>query len=202
MIKICAHRGLWDKQSPQNSKAAIGKALSRSMAVEIDIHAWNGKIYVTHDGPENDSHAYLFEEIYPLFNSESVFFLDIKTKNCLPSIALQTQGLPGQIYFNNIPKSEISYYLDSNLDILDSVNKEDDLALEQKNSNLLIDIPDRQVFSRFCHNSNLDAKIEFYISLEIHQQDPQEQWELLKQRNHPNSYICTDFFERASRFFK
>lgn len=49
-VKI-AHRGLWDKDNPENSIGAFKKCIERNVAIELDIHILkDGTLVVFHDG--------------------------------------------------------------------------------------------------------------------------------------------------------
>lgn len=48
--KLIAHRGLHDKDTPENSMGALKKALEKDIAVEFDVHLLkDNKIIVFHD---------------------------------------------------------------------------------------------------------------------------------------------------------
>ena len=48
--KLIAHRGLHDKDTPENSMGALKKALEKDIAIEFDVHLLkDNKIVVFHD---------------------------------------------------------------------------------------------------------------------------------------------------------
>lgn len=83
MVKLFAHRGLWDEKIPQNSMASLRNAYENGFrAIEFDIWFWQEKLLINHDQPQDSLASNLAQlKDYFLYKNELEYWLDFKNLN-------------------------------------------------------------------------------------------------------------------------
>ncbi len=80
--RIFCHRGLWSHREDQNTRNSFVRAAASGFSVETDLHAFEGRIVISHDLPMRDSGLTLRE---------------VLSMNCTFALNLKSDGLSQEI---------------------------------------------------------------------------------------------------------
>ncbi|WP_282196388.1 hypothetical protein [Turicimonas muris] len=206
MMKIIAHRGLWQKLEDRNGIKAIGEALLEADGVETDVRDFQGKLVVSHDPATSSSVP--FEEYLKLPESRNkIWALNIKADGIGERIKKILSEFYIEDYFcfdMSIP--ETIRYRSFDLKLFSGVS---DFLFAPKINDMAEGIW-LDSFEKIWYSSE---EIEVYlrekkkiciVSEELHQRDHLEQWGMLKCSGlykSPFIYLCTDKPIEAKGFF-
>ncbi len=80
--RIFCHRGLWSSTEDQNTRLSFTRAVASGFSVETDLHAFQGRITISHDLPMQGSGLTLGE---------------VLSMDCAFALNLKSDGLSGEI---------------------------------------------------------------------------------------------------------
>jgi glycerophosphoryl diester phosphodiesterase len=201
MIKVCAHRGLWSQKREQNSINSLMVAQSKGYALEIDLHLYKNKLWVTHDGPLKDPFAYLLSELMPKIAEGTFVFWDLKGAHdplLLESFFKDRKNY----YLNNLDPKTQKKCKKLGLQCLNSINEKTQKIPQKHQDFLLIDFQGKESLMNYLTEFNPISSLEFFISREIFNEKPNYLWDELRTRKNSNLFICTDHCESLSEYIK
>lgn len=207
-MEIISHRGYWKKITEQNTTTAFNRSFSLGFGVEIDVRDCCGKLVISHDIP--NSKAVDFRE-----------FLELHTgyKNMPLAINIKADGLQ-TILYNLLKKYKITNYFVFDMSVPDGLiylnlkmkvftrqsevepippffNRADGVWMDEFHSDWI-------TTSKIKENLIKNKKV-CIVSPELHNRAYLPAWrkykKLSKNHNTKNIMLCTDFPERARRFF-
>lgn len=80
MIKIIAHRGMWNQSSEKNTMTAFERALNHGFGIETDFRDFNGELVISHDIPsKNAIPANAFFELCEHYAVDAPHALNVKS---------------------------------------------------------------------------------------------------------------------------
>jgi len=209
-VDIIAHRGLWLKESEQNSIESLTQAIKSGYGVETDIRDLDGKIVISHDLP-NKKNILLssFLEIYQSLNSFNGF---------KPSIAIniKSDGLHEKLV-DLIDRFDVNNYFVFDMSIPDTL-KYINLKL-----NTFIRISEYEIYPRKLKGIKgvwidqfkkqwftideiskhlIEGRDVCIVSSELHGRDEHELWKNIKHSSFDGRImICTDKPRKAEQYF-
>jgi hypothetical protein len=209
--RILAHRGLWKKESEQNSLKAIRNALNLGFGIEIDLREQDANLVLSHDFPSFKSEKLDHKhKVWELLEPYSTVAYNVK-EDGLGSLLKQFLN---QCKFHNhfafdmsIPESVIYQKLEIetavrvselepiNLELFNKFGGMKKIWLDSFNSDWWLD-PVKAL-------ELLRGNQIFIVSPELHGRDPQRVWGVGKTLIESNFdvYICTDHPERVEKIW-
>lgn len=211
---ILAHRGLWSKDFPPNSKAAIKNAIARGYGLETDLRDYNGRIVVSHDPTlPNIEHLNLTDMLTILIDSNSMsrVALNIKSDGLARTIAAQISEYPkdllDSLFCFDMSIPDTMAYLD--MDFMSVYMRlseyEPSLSLLEASSGVWVDnFSGSYPQVKTCKDILSRGKRCTIVSSELHGRNHETLWNEIKfERLHQNDSLelCTDFPDDAYQFF-
>ena len=210
MLKLLAHRGMWQSREEQNTLPALNRALQHGYGVETDIRDRNGELVICHDPA--DHNAPLLSEFLATYQSQGcdqVLALNIKADGLQQMLATELDRFGIRNYFvfdMSIP--DTLHYLSNGFEVFMRKSElEFHPVLTKKCQGLWMDEPSSAWFSK-------DELLEYtqytgslaLVSAELHGRDQHQQWQLISDAvgqlsERQQWYLCTDFPELAERTF-
>lgn len=198
-MKIVCHRGQWKNDRDQNSLQSVERSISYD-GVELDIRSLNGKLVLSHDPILSRKKYTLLAEAFRLkTNKEFLWALNIKEDGV------------GDLLKSLLVKYKIKNYMCFDLSFPERViyeklklkvfGRTGDRESESSESDLVFDCFDVRNFTTALRHIPESSRVMF-ISPELHGHNFLSAWEILKKRNFKESYLCTDFPEKALEYFQ
>lgn len=206
-MEIISHRGCWRKVSEKNTYEAFLRSFEFGFGTETDLRDLNGVVVISHDMPLKLNSPISFDEFLSLYN----------LTGCNRTLALniKADGLQVPVK-SSLDRFSITNYVLFDMSIPDLVlTKEHGLKYLSRVS----DLEKEAVLLAGAEGIWLDefeggwlnrARLEkvlglgkrvFVVSSELHGSDPLEKWELLSPYSNENLVLCTDYPEKAQKFF-
>jgi hypothetical protein len=203
MIRIVAHRGLWQDKKDQNSLHSIRAALDAGFGVETDLWAIGANGLIAHDYPSSTSGLPDLLTVLTLDHRKSALLaLNVKSDGmtsllCREDIAPHLKTWDWFAFDMSIP--ETVRLSAANVPFVRRVSD-----YEPPPTNLLGIGYWVDCYSGQYPDFATDDKLTVFVSPELHGFDPEPAWEELKTLDGPslNLAICTDFPQEASQFFR
>ncbi len=201
-MKIISHRGLWNKNNPQNSLRAFAASQGFGCGIETDLRSFQGALWLSHDPIRNSEGLTSFDALLELWESSKdlPLFLNIKEDGLIPLLlpyrsklsklrpVFFDMSIPQLVQFAKVfPKSMLATRFSEweqpphAIELCDWVWA-DGFRLD----------PSLEILQSFVVEKKLSLAI---VSPELHQRDPALAWAQFKQSfflKHPNIYLCTD----------
>ena len=209
--RILAHRGLWTKESEQNSLKAIKNALLLGFGIEIDLREQNTNLVLSHDFPSFESEKINHnDEIWKLLNPSSTVAYNIKEDglgNLLKQFLYQCKFHNYFAFDMSVAESvlykklgietavRVSEIEPVNLKLLSTYRGVKKIWLDSFTSEWWIN----EIKTLHLLRGNQI----FIVSPELHGRDPQKVWDMGKTLLEDNLdvYICTDHPEKVERIW-
>lgn len=204
--RIIAHRGLWVKESEQNSDTSIIRALKSNFGLETDFRDHLGKVFVSHDPILENTDSFGLIDILTVSSSEQLLALNLKSSGLLKLISEETIQMlhTKKYFFFDLSFPEVLQYKSLGLSVAARVSEfEKEISFETNhiwldsfNSDWWLD-----------SGELIDLLTEFNITVvspELHGRDKENAWKRLTflYRENSNLSICTDhpldFWKRIS----
>lgn len=195
-MNILAHRGAWKEEKEKNSVEAIRRAFGNGWGVETDLRDFMGRLVISHDISTGRSAD--FDDVLREYKESGMsgflavnikadglqsLFSDAVKRYNIEKYAVFDMSVPEQVMYEqwNIPffsrQSEI----------------EKTPVMYEKACGIWMDewreswIDQKEIERHLDH-----GKIVGIISPEIHGRDNSKLWNILKQTDSGNVYLCTD----------
>jgi len=204
MIKLIAHRGIWEIEEEKNSFVAFKKALENNIDIETDIRDYNGNIYLSHDPIINNSNLMSLENLLNLhksLNSKSLLFLNVKSDSLYLLINSKNEIIVKFSYFFDMSFPELIQYDKQGFNYLLRISEFESTPSKQLNfkgfwidsfKNLNWFFESKTIF--------LPNKIYAFVSPDLHKFDYLNFWKKLKSID-TDLLLCTDHLNEAKSFF-
>ena len=208
-MEIISHRGNWFNNSEKNTVQAFRRGFNSNYGTETDVRDFDGKLVISHDvANENCITLDYFFEIY-------------KSKKIHSSIALniKSDGLQDML-MKSLKKNSIYNYFVFDMSIPDTINYlkkgmnvfirqseyESVTSFYEMASGIWIDAFESIWYSEELVKKHLEnGKKVAIVSSELHNREHLKHWNYIKSwniLNDNNLILCTDFPEKANKFFK
>lgn len=215
MIKIIAHRGLWEKSKEKNSLSSLRRAVFEGFGIETDLYGYQGEIVISHDIPSDKSPKLqnFFESIKNFKTYHKVLYafniksdgLEVNLKNLI-----KKYGIKNNFFFFDMSPPTLYAF----------IKKFPPKNLATRMSEFEKSPP---LFSNYCQWVWIDSfekdwitekeikkllkekKKICFVSPEIHNRNEKILWNKLKKLKYlpkEEIYLCTDLVNKAKLFFE
>ncbi|CAM3655307.1 hypothetical protein [Polynucleobacter brandtiae] len=100
MLKIIAHRGMWDHPAEKNTLASFERALKHGFGIETDFRDYGGQLVVSHDIPDQNAvSAKTFFELCDTFPVDVPHALNVKSDGLQKLLSAHLQDWSEKRYF-------------------------------------------------------------------------------------------------------
>lgn len=204
-IKIIAHRGYWKTELEKNTMTALKRAIDCGYGFETDLRDCRGELVISHNPPVgNEVTVKSIFEMYSQKQSDVPLALNIKADGLQEMLA------------ELVAKYNINNYFVFDMSVCDTLPYiSQHFKIASRRSEYEKDMPfymdSATVWVDFFMNDSLvrseverilkDGKIACVVSPELHGRDYFNVWNQLKYINNTNLYLCTDYPEKADKFF-
>ena len=211
-MQILAHRGCWKSDEEKNSLTSLFRSLDQGYGVETDIRDLNGELVISHN-PPNFSTAIPLEKLLEHYSNggfSSTLALNIKSDGLQNRLiqALNRYDINNYFAFDMSIPDTISY-LDLGITTFIRCSElEDYPGLVSRAQGIWMDeLLEPWIKPDLIVKQTKHANLVCIVSSELHCRDNELQWTQIKRAFNlgcPSSQLllCTDFPERAERFFK
>lgn len=205
-MNIICHRGFWNKISDQNSLNSLKRALDHNFSLEFDIRDSNSKLVISHNITNKRSPLLeKFFEIYQRHNNNPMLAINIKSDGISSALlkSLKKYNIKNYNVFDmSFPEQVI--YSKKKINFLSRVSDLETIPLLiEKSQGLWIDnFKNEKLNYALLNNCMKRNKKLCFISPELHKRNHIYLWNKIKRYNsYKNSFICTDLFLKADKFF-
>lgn len=204
-IKIIAHRGYWKTELEKNTMAALERAIDYGYGFETDLRDCGGTLVISHNPPKRNE-----------ITVESVFEMYSQKQSNVPlALNIKADGLQ-EMLAELVAKYNINNYFVFDMSVCDTlpyINQhfkiasrrseyEKDMPFYMNSVTVWIDFfMDDSLVRSEVERILKDDKITCVVSPELHGRDYFDVWNQLKYINNTNLYLCTDYPEKADKFF-
>ena len=208
-MEIISHRGYWFKNSEKNSDLAFRRSFSLSFGTETDIRDFDGELVISHDvANKNCITIEKFFEIYKSIEIQPSLALNIKSdglQNLLKKSLMQNNINNYFVFDMSIPDTIM--YLKEGMNVFIRQSEHElGTSFYESASGIWLDAFDEVWYSEELVKKHLNnGKKVAIVSSELHNREYLKHWTLLKSWNiinDDNLILCTDFPEKAIKFFK
>jgi glycerophosphoryl diester phosphodiesterase len=208
-MEIISHRGYWFKNSEKNSDLAFRRSFSLSFGTETDIRDFDGELVISQD-VENKNCITIekFFEIYKSIEIQPSLALNIKSdglQNLLKK-SLKQNNINNYFVFDMSIPDTIMYLKEGMNVFIRQSEHELGTSFYESASGIWLDAFDGVWYSEELVKKHLNnGKKVAIVSSELHNREYLKHWTLLKSWNiinDDNLILCTDFPEKAIKFFK
>jgi glycerophosphoryl diester phosphodiesterase len=208
-MEIISHRGYWFKNSEKNSDLAFRRSFSLSFGTETDIRDFDGELVISHDvANKNCITIEKFFEIYKSIEIQPSLALNIKSdglQNLLKK-SLKQNNINNYFVFDMSIPDTIMYLKEGMNVFIRQSEHELGTSFYESASGIWLDAFDGVWYSEELVKKHLNnGKKVAIVSSELHNREYLKHWTLLKSWNiinDDNLILCTDFPEKAIKFFK
>jgi hypothetical protein len=202
-MRIIAHRGLWSDVVEKNSEEAIILAFENNFGIETDIRDLNAEIIISHDPP---SYKLLTLEklisIHGDFKNEYMF-LNIKSDGLSSQLAKLSPEIFSNCFFFDMSIPEMVRYSAHKLPILSRMSEVEPISsLIHECSGIWLDSLYGNWFG--VEDINKFLRLNKYICIvspELHGRNHFDLWNILRNIDSSNLFLCTDYPFEAKKFF-
>jgi glycerophosphoryl diester phosphodiesterase len=207
-MQYLAHRGQWTDPTSKNSLSVLTLALQSGFGIETDIRDQNGILVVSHDPPKAPSldFSQLLHE-YLRAQSAQTLALNVKADGIgkLLKASLDANKIFNYFCFDmSLPESLVYRRLGLRYFTRESEHETAPLLYKEA-AGVWMDQFESEWIQPSHVRRHLDTgKQVALVSPELHGRDPISFWRILKEDTlnlEPNLMLCTDFPEKASKFF-
>ena len=208
-MEIISHRGYWFKNSEKNSDLAFRRSFNLNFGTETDVRDFDGELVISHDvANKNCITIENFFKIYKSIDINSSLALNIKSdglQNLLKK-SLKQNNINNYFVFDMSIPDTITYLKEGMNVFIRQSEYELGKSFYKSASGIWLDAFDGVWYSEELVKKHLNnGKRVVIVSSELHRRKYLEQWTFLKTWsiiNNDNLILCTDFPEKAIKFFK
>ncbi len=207
-MKIIAHRGYWKNECEKNTLESFSRALAMGFGIETDVRDYNGDLVISHNIPSDKNiKAIDMFNLYSKVKSSSVLAVNIKSDGLQQKLKqlLIEFGIKNYFVFDmSVP--DFKGYIGSNFNCFTRQSEyELTPSFYEQSSCIWLDEFEGHWIDRktIKHHWNSGKQI-CMVSPELHQRNYLKEWILYKEielNENIELMICTDFPEKARRFF-
>lgn len=211
-MEIISHRGYWKTLDEKNSITALYRSFRLGYGTETDLRDLNGELVISHDPPLASDTLVGFDDFLKLLNSISPTLpiaLNIKSDGIhkLAKDILDKFPEISNYYFFDMSVPDTINYRNLNLPFFTRLSEyETVLAFEEDAEGVWLDGFNSVWYKPESIHALLGGgKKVFIVSEDLHGRNRVPHWQLLKDwgiSNCDNVFLCTDYPEEATEFFK
>jgi len=205
---IISHRGYWLDPFERNQRSAFERSFKLGFGTETDLRDFNGTVVISHDVPKGHELTFLnFLDIYK--NSSSIplpLALNVKADGLSEMVRIAlTDYSDLDVFVFDMSVPDMRNYFDVGIPVFTRMSEvEKSPAWFEHSAGVWLDGFESTWFDEDTLDRLLaTGKRVCVVSSELHGRDPKELWSMLYlHRNVDNLLLCTDYPERARKFFK
>lgn len=204
MIKIVSHRGMWRGHCEKNTLVALESSFKSGFGVETDIRDFKGELVVSHDIATVSSPK--LSKVVEMWKGYGcILALNIKSDGLSSRLEEMLAGTDSsRVFVFDMSTPEMRSYIKSTIPVYGRRSEvEKNTPWYDQWKGVWLDCFDTIWYDDFIIKENIAAgKNVCVVSRELHGFNPDEQWNFLyKIRNMEGLSICTDYPEKAAKFF-
>ncbi|MDA9945228.1 hypothetical protein N9D65_00090 [Schleiferiaceae bacterium] len=208
-MKIISHRGYWLAEEEKNSINAFNRSFSLNFGTETDIRDHQRSLVISHDiADESSLNFNEFLEIYCATNMNLPLALNIKADGLHEELSSSLNSFSISNYFvfdMSIP--DTLKYIDLGINFFIRQSEyESELPFYENAAGIWLDSFNSHWYSEDVVKSHINkGKKVSIVSSELHGRNYLSHWQVLKTWDvikNDNVFLCTDFPELATKFFK
>jgi hypothetical protein len=206
-MMILSHRGYWKDVDEKNQKTAFERSFDSGFGTETDLRDISGHIVISHDMPKGGEIS--FEEVLQIMDGRNLpLALNIKADglgNTIRSLLVQYHHTNYFTFDMSIP--DMVFQVKQGLNVFTGLSDILPIpVLLEECAGVWLDC----FYSDWYDAETIDGLLNrgkqvCAVSADLHQRDVARQWEIIRKCKVPKSselMLCTDFPEKARRFFK
>jgi len=208
-MKIISHRGYWKEEKEKNSSKAFERSFSLNFGTETDIRDFDGNLVISHDVAEKSCITLTdFLNIYNSQNCKLPLALNIKSDGLQKMLLklLKSHLIHNYFVFDMSIPDTIMYLKEGMTVFIRQSEYESGTPFYERASGIWLDAFEGAWYSEELVQKHLDnGKKVAIVSSELHKREYLKHWTYLKSWsiiNEDNLILCTDFPEKAIKFFK
>lgn len=206
-MKFIAHRGFWKLESEKNSLKAIQRAVDNGYGFETDFRDCAGQVLISHNPPRgNEITAEVVFKLYQQFGLQEPLALNIKADGLQDMMKdlLEKYHITNYFFFD-MSICDTVIYVEKKLKIASRLSEyEQEMPFYKDSSTVWIDYfnSDGPTIQKVIQTLD-DGKNACVVSPELHKRPFMKLWsQLLPYANEERLFLCTDFPDKASEYFK
>lgn len=211
-MKILAHRGLWFNRDERNSLSALFKGLDEGYGLETDVRDLNGQLVISHDMPIADS-AIPLEQLLRYYTDggfTSTLGLNIKADGLQEKLCreLQDHNIKHYFVFDMSVPDTLDYLKIGIPTFIRRSDLEHHPEITSRAQGVWLDeLIEPWIDAEVILEQTAKADAVCIVSGELHGREYASQWAQIESALNlgcPSSklLVCTDFPNKAERFFK
>ena len=201
---ILSHRGYWIDPEEKNKETAFRRSFSLGFGTETDVRDFTGKLVISHDMPTGGE-VTLQEFLKFLEGKDLPLAINIKADGLarpIKKIMAEAHVKNWFVFDMSIPDTRS--YFEENIPVFIRISEFElhppwlDIA-----AGVWLDAFDSAWFDEKYVEYLLGKGLQVcLVSPELHKRDPEQTWKMIfPLRYQKNLMICTDYPEKAKRFF-
>lgn len=204
-IKIIAHRGYWKTELEKNTMTALKRAIDCGYGFETDLRDYRNELVISHNPPTgNEITVKSIFEMYSQKQSDVPIALNIKADGLQEMLAkLLVEYKINNYFVFDMSVCDTLLYITQRFKIASRRSEyENDMPFYMNSTTVWVDFFMNDLFVRSEVKRILkDGKIACVVSPELHGRNYFDVWKQLKYIDNSNLYLCTDYPEKADKFF-
>lgn len=204
-IKIIAHRGYWKTELEKNTMTALKRAIDCGYGFETDLRDYRNELVISHNPPTgNEITVKSIFEMYSQKQSDVPIALNIKADGLQEMLAkLLVKYKINNYFVFDMSVCDTLLYITQRFKIASRRSEyENDMPFYMNSTTVWVDffMNDSLVRSEVKRILK-DGKLACVVSPELHGRNYFDVWNQLKYIDNSNLYLCTDYPEKADKFF-
>ena len=208
-MKILCHRGAWNVDAEKNSIAALKKSIALGYGFESDVRDYRGELVISHDIADENSPA--IEQVFnllstpPLVGVDIYFAINIKADGLVNALRalIEKYSIKNYFVFDMSLPQMLSYRAAGLIFFTRQSEYEKVPLLYEDAAGVWLDsfISDDWISADLIQKHFDAGKKVCIVSPELHGRSPFELWKKIKPIDNPNLFLCTDWIDKAEKFF-
>ena len=207
MIKIIAHRGMWNQPEEKNTIPAFERALQNGFGIETDFRDLNGKLVISHNPP--GSYAMTAESFFKLcdgYPDAGPHAINIKADGLQYMLAKHIEQWTIDRYFVfDMSVPDTLGYINAKFNTFSRVSEYEGYQnFDGRVNGVWLDAFTEEWYGpQEVKKYSTNGKQLAIVSSELHGRDYQSLWAMIKTEYTPDMSVllCTDFPQEAKRYF-
>ncbi len=207
-MKILSHRGYWKSVQEKNSEEAFERSFSLGFGTETDLRDFCGELVISHDIPDRSS--ILFSRVLEIAaqhasNASLTLALNIKADGLVELLQDDLKKFPNlDCFVFDMAVPDMRPYLNADVPVFARMSEVERVpAWLDKCSGVWLDSFEAEWYGKREIDALLiKGKRVCIVSPELHKRSHLSLWQRLKENDHSQLMLCTDFPEEAAEYFR
>ncbi len=207
-MKILSHRGYWKSVQEKNSENAFERSFRLGFGTETDLRDFCGELVISHDIPDRSS--ILFSRVLELaaqhaLNASLTLALNIKADGLVELLQGNLKRFPSlDCFVFDMAVPDMRPYLNAEVPVFARMSEVERVpAWLDKCSGVWLDSFESEWYGKREIDALLiEGKRVCIVSPELHKRPHLSLWQRLKENDHSQLMLCTDFPEEAAVYFR